>query len=62
MTFLVQKLRLGAASVLPGAISRRIEPQVLRLLSQQVKKGVIIIAGTNGKTTTSLLLSSILES
>jgi UDP-N-acetylmuramyl tripeptide synthase len=30
-------------------------------LSQQVKNGVILIAGTNGKTTTSLLLRSILE-
>lgn len=54
-------LRLGAGSVLPGAIARRIEPRLLRLLSQQVKNGVILIAGTNGKTTTSLLLKTILE-
>ncbi|MEH2070420.1 MAG: Mur ligase family protein [Nostoc sp.] len=61
VTFLVRSLRLGAASVLPGSIARRIEPQLLQLLSQQVKKGVILIAGTNGKTTTSLLLKTILE-
>jgi UDP-N-acetylmuramyl tripeptide synthase len=30
-------------------------------LSQQVKNGVILIAGTNGKTTTALLLCTILE-
>ncbi|WP_066381846.1 Mur ligase family protein [Anabaena sp. CA = ATCC 33047] len=61
VTFGVRSLRLGAASVLPGSIARRIEPRLLQLLSQQVKNGVIIIAGTNGKTTTSLLLRTILE-
>ncbi len=61
VTFLVRSLRLGAASVLPGSIARRIEKRLLELLSQQVKKGVILIAGTNGKTTTSLLLKTILE-
>ena len=61
VTFMVRSLRLGAASVLPGSIARRIEPQLLTLLSQQVKSGIILIAGTNGKTTTSLLLRTILE-
>ncbi|MBE9210909.1 Mur ligase family protein [Nostoc sp. LEGE 06077] len=61
VTFGVRSLRLGAASVLPGSIARRIEPRLLQLLSQQVNNGVIIIAGTNGKTTTSLLLKTILE-
>ncbi|MEA5504938.1 Mur ligase family protein [Halotia wernerae UHCC 0503] len=61
VTFIVRSLRLGAASVLPGSIARRVEPRLLQLLSQQVKNGVIIIAGTNGKTTTSLLLKTILE-
>ncbi|MEH2262896.1 Mur ligase family protein [Nostoc sp.] len=61
VTFIVRSLRLGAASVLPGSIARRIEPRILELLSQQVKNGVILIAGTNGKTTTALLLCTILE-
>ncbi|MBW4446357.1 MAG: Mur ligase family protein [Spirirestis rafaelensis WJT71-NPBG6] len=61
VTFGVRSLRLGAASVLPGSIARRIEPQLLQLLSHQVKNGVILIAGTNGKTTTSLLLCEILQ-
>ncbi|MBW4593304.1 MAG: Mur ligase family protein [Brasilonema angustatum HA4187-MV1] len=61
VTFGVRSLRLGAASVLPGSLARRIEPRLLQLLTQQVKNGVILIAGTNGKTTTSLLLCSILE-
>jgi len=61
VTALVRSLRLGAASVLPGEIARRLHPNLLQLLSRQVKHGVIFIAGTNGKTTTSLLLRTMLE-
>lgn len=61
VTFIVRSLRLGAASVLPGEIARRIQPQLLQQLSCQVKRGVILIAGTNGKTTTSLLLRTMLD-
>ncbi len=61
VTFSVKTLRLGAASVLPGEIARRLQPQLLQLLSAQVKRGVILIAGTNGKTTTALLLRTMLE-
>ena len=57
----VRALRLGAASVLPGEIARRLHPRLLALLCEQVTKGVILIVGTNGKTTTSLLLRTILE-
>ena len=60
VTFLVRQLKLGAASVLPGKIARQIYPQLLHLLSCQVKRGVILIAGTNGKTTTSSLLRTML--
>ena len=61
VTAIVRSLRLGAASVLPGEISRRLHPRLLPLLFTQVSKGVILIVGTNGKTTTSLLLRTILE-
>ena len=57
----VRALRLGAASVLPGEIARRLHPRLLALLCEQVTQGVILIVGTNGKTTTSLLLRTILE-
>jgi lipid II isoglutaminyl synthase (glutamine-hydrolysing) len=61
ITAAIRTLKMGAASVLPGTISKRLHPQILALLSQQIKYGVIVVAGTNGKTTTSLLLRSILE-
>ncbi|MDY6786394.1 MAG: Mur ligase family protein [Cyanobacteriota bacterium] len=61
VTTLVRGLRLGAASVLPGAIARRIYPNILPLLFEQATRGAILVVGTNGKTTTSLLLRKILE-
>ena len=61
VSFLVRVLHLGAASVLPGQIARRLQPQVLPLLFEQVRQGVILVVGTNGKTTTALLLRTMLE-
>ena len=61
VTSVVRSLRLGAASVLPGEVARRLQPKALPLLFKQVKRGVILVVGTNGKTTTSLLLRTILE-
>ena len=61
VTGVVRWLRLGAASVLPGEISRRLHPRLLPLLFEQVSQGVILVVGTNGKTTTSLLLKQILS-
>lgn len=61
VTTIVRWLNLGAASVLPGAIARRFHSRLLSLLCEQVKQGTILVMGTNGKTTTSLLLRTILE-
>ncbi len=61
VTGVVRGLRLGAGSVLPGEIASRLYPGLLSLLSQQIKQGIILIVGTNGKTTTALLLRTILE-
>jgi UDP-N-acetylmuramyl tripeptide synthase len=58
---LVRSLGRGAASVLPGSVARRVQPRSLALLSRQVRRGVILVAGTNGKTTTALLLRSMFE-
>ena len=60
VTTAVRSLRLGAASVMPGSIAARLQPRALPMLWQQVRQGVILVAGTNGKTTTALLLRSML--
>jgi UDP-N-acetylmuramyl tripeptide synthase len=61
MALLIARLHLGAGSVLPGETALRIQPDLLPLLCRQAQRGVILIAGTNGKTTTALLTRTILE-
>jgi lipid II isoglutaminyl synthase (glutamine-hydrolysing) len=51
---------LGSGGTWPGEIALRIDPHILSKLLNRVQKGIIIVAGTNGKTTTSLLIQTIL--
>lgn len=44
----------------PGVIALKISPGILNHLSSQVKKEIIIVCGTNGKTTTNNLIYSLL--
>lgn len=58
---LVRGLRLGGGTNLPGTLARRVAPNVLRALSGALPQGVILLSGTNGKTTTSRMLADILQ-
>ncbi len=49
----------GRGSSLPGKIALKLRPGILRYVSKGYK--VIIVTGTNGKTTTSSMIKSILE-
>ncbi|HMW91508.1 MAG TPA: hypothetical protein PKE54_15875, partial [Candidatus Obscuribacter sp.] len=53
----IRKLGLGLGSNLPGRIARKLSPSVLSHLSSQSAKGVVAVTGTNGKSTTSGILS-----
>ncbi len=48
-------------TTLPGVVARKLAPDLLRHLAAQPKEGVIAVTGTNGKTTTAKMLSSIYE-
>jgi UDP-N-acetylmuramyl tripeptide synthase len=50
----------GGGTTLPGVVARRIAPNMLRSLSNQLPHGVILVAGTNGKTTTTRMMADIL--
>ncbi len=55
--------RLGhGGTSLPGLVGLQIAPQVARDLSRQLGGGVLLVAGTNGKTTTATLLAAALSS
>ena len=57
----IRRLGLGLGSNLPGRLARKLSPTVLSHLSAQTTRGVIAVTGTNGKSTTSGILSSILR-
>ncbi len=48
------------SSSTPGTIALKICPNLIRLLSAGVTRGVIVTCGTNGKTTTNNLLNTAL--
>ncbi len=49
-------------SSMPGQLAFKIYPGVLKDLSAQIKREIIVVCGTNGKTTTNNLLYSYLSS
>src|SRR5689334_5267435 len=51
----------GGGTTLPGDVARAIDPHILTRLTQDLTQGSIVITGTNGKTTTSRLLTWLLE-
>ena len=61
LTAFLAKLRGGKSSSVPGAVALKICPDLVKRLSSQVRKGIICVCGTNGKTTTNNLLCSALE-
>lgn len=61
ISLISQKLNLGNGSTWPGHIALYIYPGILSYFSHQFSQGIILVAGTNGKTTTALLLKTVLE-
>lgn len=51
----------GGGTAAPGLIAGRIDPSLVTKLAAKLDRGVIVVAGTNGKTTTSRMLADILE-
>jgi UDP-N-acetylmuramyl tripeptide synthase len=58
---LSRQLRIGGGTTLPGSVARRLAPQILPTLSRDLSDGVILLSGTNGKTTTSRMLAEMLR-
>ena len=54
-------LKTGGGSTMPGVVARRVDPQVLAKLSKRLPMGSAAITGTNGKTTTTRMVSKILQ-
>ena len=54
-------LGTGGGSTVPGVVARRVDPGGLTKLSARLRLGSAAITGTNGKTTTTRMISKILQ-
>src|SRR6476646_8821209 len=57
----IRRLERGGGTALPGLVANRIDPRLLDKLAARLPAGAIVVAGTNGKTTTSRMLADMLE-
>lgn len=56
-----RKAGKGGGTSLPGQLARAVCPDVLGRLSAALPQGSVVVAGTNGKTTTSRMIAGILS-
>lgn len=56
----LSRLRGGGATSLPGVVGLKVDPKLVRKLSQNLA-GSIVVTGTNGKTTTSRFIGESLK-
>lgn len=53
--------RLGGGTTLPGRVAIALAPGIVPDLARRLPRGVVLISGTNGKTTTARLLDGVLD-
>jgi lipid II isoglutaminyl synthase (glutamine-hydrolysing) len=58
---ILRRLKLGGGTALPGRVAEVIDPSVLAVLVSSLAQGSVIVTGTNGKTTSSRLISDMLR-
>lgn len=51
----------GGGSAFPGLVTEKIDPTVLRHTLGTLPRGVVVVSGTNGKTTTTKMLVAVLR-
>jgi UDP-N-acetylmuramyl tripeptide synthase len=56
-----RRMRRGGGTALPGLVAERIDPDLVGHLGARLGRGRVLITGTNGKTTASRILASILR-
>ena len=61
LLLIISRLSGRGGTTLPGRIALKIEPKLTSYLSSLLSSGTLLITGTNGKTTTSALITGILK-
>ncbi|MEA2195961.1 MAG: hypothetical protein QOJ25_12 [Solirubrobacteraceae bacterium] len=58
---LARRAGRGGGTSLPGKVLIRLEPQAISELAARLPRGSVIVSATNGKTTTTAMIASVLE-
>jgi UDP-N-acetylmuramyl tripeptide synthase len=58
---LARRAGRGGGTSLPGKVLIRLEPEAISELSARLPRGSVIVSATNGKTTTTAMVASVLE-
>lgn len=56
-----RRLGGGGGTALPGVVATRLDPDLLGKLASRLRRGTTLVTGTNGKTTTSRLVATMLD-
>ena len=61
LVFLSRRLGGGHGSALPGLVVEKLSPHFLGRLLAKLPEGVVLVSGTNGKTTTTKIIADLLR-
>lgn len=61
LVFLSRRLGSGHGSALPGLVVEKLSPHFLGRLLAELPEGVVLVSGTNGKTTTTKIVADLLR-
>lgn len=61
LVFLSRRLGGGHGSALPGLVVEKLSPHFLGRLLAELPEGVVLVSGTNGKTTTTKIVADLLR-
>lgn len=55
----IRRLGRGGGTAAPGLVAERIDPGLVTKIARRLPQGVVVVAGTNGKTTVARMLADI---
>ena len=61
IVFCSRLFNVGSGGTWPGEIALSLNNKILSIFFTKLRSGVILVAGTNGKTTTALMIKTVLE-
>jgi UDP-N-acetylmuramyl tripeptide synthase len=61
IAFLSKSMNIGSGATWPGEFLLRIYPQILVDFVKQLDEGIVLVTGTNGKTTTTKIIETLIK-